>query len=74
MFKKNSTVGLSEVSKLIDSAISKRQGERRKPSLLKREKYCIKGKIDSLWTHRILSLDELCYEAIHSLISQIIFS
>ena len=30
IFKKNPTVGLPEVSKLIDSAISKRQGDQRK--------------------------------------------
>ena len=30
IFKKHPTVGLPEVSKLIDSAITKRQGERRK--------------------------------------------
>ena len=49
IFKKNTTVGLPEVSKLIDSAISKRQGERRKHSFLERKKkYCIKGKMDSL--------------------------
>ena len=34
IFKKNLTVGLREVSKLIESAISKRQGDQRKPSLL----------------------------------------
>ena len=34
IFKKNSTVGLQEVSKLIDSAISKRQGDQRKHSFL----------------------------------------
>ena len=33
-FKKNPTVGLPEVSKLIDSAISKRQGDQRKHSFL----------------------------------------
>ena len=34
IFKKNSTVGLPEVSKLIDSVISKRQGDQRKHSFL----------------------------------------
>ena len=48
IFKKNPTVGLPEVSKLIDSAKSKRQGDRRKHSFLERKKYCIKGKMDSL--------------------------
>ena len=34
IFKKNLTVGLPEVSKLINSAISKRQGYQRKHSFL----------------------------------------
>ena len=38
IFKKNLTVGLLEVSKLIDSTISKRQGHRRKHSFLERKK------------------------------------
>ena len=38
IFKKNSTVGLPEVSKLTDSAISKRQRDRRKHSFLERKK------------------------------------
>ena len=39
------------------------------------KKYCIKGKMDSLWTPRnITSLDGSCYEAIDSSISQNIFS
>ena len=37
IFKKNPTVGLPEVSKLIDSAISKRQGEQRKHSFLEKK-------------------------------------
>ena len=41
IFKKNPTVGLSEVSQLIDSAISKRQGDQRKHN-------SIKEKMDSL--------------------------
>ena len=48
MFKKNHTVGLPEVSKLIDSSISQRQGDRREHSFLERKKYCIKGKMDSI--------------------------
>ena len=44
IFKKNPTVGLPEVSKLIDSAISKRQGDQRKHSFLEK-KYSIKGKM-----------------------------
>ena len=38
IFKKNPTVGLPEVSKLIDSAKSKRQGYRRKHGFLERKK------------------------------------
>ena len=37
IFKKNLTVGLPEVSKLIDSAISKRQGDQRKHSFLEKK-------------------------------------
>ena len=47
-FKKNLTVGLPEVSRLINSAISKRQGDQRKHSFLEQKKCCIKGKMDSL--------------------------
>ena len=47
IFEKNPAVGLPEVSQLIDSAISKRQGEQRKHSFLEK-KYSIKGKMDSL--------------------------
>ena len=38
IFKKNTTVGLPEVSKLIDSAISKRQGDQGKPKFLEQKK------------------------------------
>ena len=38
IFKKNPTVGLPEVSRLINSAISKRQGDQRKHSFLKKKK------------------------------------
>ena len=49
IFKKNPTVGLPEASKLIDSAISKREGDQRKHSFLeKKKKYCQKGKMYSL--------------------------
>ena len=41
IFKENPTLGLPEVSQLIDSAISKRQEDQRKHS------YYIKGKMDS---------------------------
>ena len=37
IFKKNPTVGLSEVSKLIDSAIRKRPGDQRKRSFLEKK-------------------------------------
>ena len=59
---------------MIDSAISKRQGDREKHSFLDRKKYCIKGKIVTMSTQNITSLDESGYEAIHSSISQIILS
>ena len=36
IFKKNTTLGLPEASKLIDSAISKRQGDQRKHSFLEK--------------------------------------
>ena len=38
IFKKNPTVGLPEVSKLIDSVISRRQVDQRKHSFLERKK------------------------------------
>ena len=37
IFKKNLTVGLTEISRLIDSAISKRQGDQRKHSFLEKK-------------------------------------
>ena len=74
IFKKILTVGLPEVSKVIDSAISKRQGDQRKQFSWEK-KYSIKGEMDSLWTPRdITSIDWSCYEAIVSSISQNIFS
>ena len=39
IFKKHPTVGLPEVSKLIDSAISNSRGDRRKHIFLERKKY-----------------------------------
>ena len=75
MFKKNPTVGLPEVSRLIDSAISKKQGNQRKHSVIEKKKNSINGKMDSLWTTRnFTSLDRSCYEAIDPSISQNIFS
>ena len=47
IFKKNPRVGLLEVSKLIDSVISKRQGDQRKYSFLEK-KNSIKEKMDLL--------------------------
>ena len=59
IFRKNPTVGLPEVSKLIDLVINKRQ----------------EGKMDSLWALRnITLLDGSCYEAIVSSILQNILS
>ena len=37
IFQKNPTVGLPEVSRLIDSAISKRQGDQMKHSFLEKK-------------------------------------
>ena len=37
MFKKNPTAGLPELSRLIDSAIRKRQGDQRKHSFLEKK-------------------------------------
>ena len=50
IFNKDSTVGLQELSELIDSGMSKRQGDQRKHSFLEKKKYSINGKMDSLWT------------------------
>ena len=73
--KKNPTVGLPEVSKLIDLAISKRQGDRRKHSFLERKKILHKRENGfTMSTQNITSLDGSSYEAIHSSISQNIFS
>ena len=75
IFKKNPTVGLPEVSKLIDSAISKRQGDRRKHSFLERKKILHKRENGfTMSTQNITSLDGSSYEAIHSSISQNVFS
>ena len=37
IFKKNRTIGLPEVSRLINSAISKRQGDQKKHSFLEKK-------------------------------------
>ena len=72
---KNPTVGLLKVSKLIDSAISKGQVDRRKHSFLERKKKLHKRENGfTINTQNITSLDGSCYEAIHSSISQNIFS
>ena len=73
--KKNPTVGLPEVSKLIYSAISKRQGDRKKYSFLERKKILHERENGfTMSTQNITSLDGSSYEAIHSSISQNIFS
>ena len=75
IFKKTLIAGLSEVSKLIDSAISKRQGDQRKHSFLKRKKILHKKENGfTVSTQNITSLAVLGYEAIHSSISQNSFS
>ena len=47
IFKKNPTVALPEVSKLIEPVISKRQGDQRKHGFLERKYTLYKGK----WIH-----------------------
>ena len=47
IFKKNRTIGLPEVSRLINSAISKRQGDQKKHSFLEKKTTVWKGK----WIH-----------------------
>ena len=75
IFKRNPTEGLPEVSKLIDSAITKRQGDRRKHIFLERKKILHKRENGfTMSTQNITSLDGSSYEAIHSSISQNIFS
>ena len=75
VFKKNPTIGLPEISKLIDSAISKRQGDRRKHSFLERKKILYKRENGfTMSTQNITSLDRSSYEAIHSSVSQSFFS
>ena len=44
MFKKNPKVVLPEVSQLVDSAISNRQGDQRKDSFLENKNTPYKGK------------------------------
>ena len=48
IFKKNPTVGLPEISKLIDSVIGKGQGDKGNTVFWREKKYCTKGKMDSL--------------------------
>ena len=73
--KKKPTVGLPEVSKLIHLAISKGQGDRRKHSFLERNKILHKKENGfTMSTQNIKSLDGSSQEAIHSSISQNIFS
>ena len=73
--RKKPTVGLPEVSKLIDLVISKRKGDQRKNSFLERKKILPKRENGfTMSTQNITSVDGLSYEAIHSSISQNIFS
>ena len=75
MFKENATVGLPEASKLIDSAIRKRQKDQKKHSFLERKKILQKRENGfTMSTQNITSLDGLSFEAIHSSISQNNFS
>ena len=74
-FQENRTVGLPEVSKLIDSAINKGQVDRRKHSFLERKKILHKRENGfTRNTQNITSLDGSYYEAIHSSVLQNILS
>ena len=74
IFKKATTVDLPDISKPIDSATSKIQGDQTKHSFLGKKKYCIKGKMDLLQTLKnITPLDGSCYEAFNSSISENVF-
>ena len=73
-FQENPTIGLLEVSRLIESLISKRQGDKKKHSFLEKKKI---HKVESGFTMNIQKYHILygsCYEAIDSSISQNIFS
>ena len=75
VFKKNHTVGLPDVSKLIESAISKRQRDQRKHSFLERKKILHKKENGfTMKTQNITLLHGSGYEAIRSSISKNIFS
>ena len=75
MFKENATVGLPEASKLIDSAIRKRQKDQKKHSFLERKKILQKRENGfTMSTQNITSPDGSNYKAIHPSISQNIFS
>ena len=84
IFKKNSTLSLPKVYRLIDSAISKRQGDQRKHSFLeKKKKTPKKGE----WTHyehpeisyhlmnrfEAIDYEATDYKAIDSSVSQNVF-
>ena len=74
IFKKNPTVGSPEVSKMIDSAISKRRGKQRKHRF-RENKILHKRKNGFIMnTQKYHIMDGSCYEAIDSSISQNIFS
>ena len=74
IFNKDSTVGLQEVSELIDSGMSKREGDQRKHSFLEKKKILHKWENGFTMNIRNTPIDRPCYEAIDSLISQDIFS
>ena len=69
--QQKSQTGFTEVSELIDSAISKRQGDQRKHSFLERKKILLKRENGFTMS---TSLDGSSYEATHSAVSQIVFS
>ena len=51
--RKTPHLSITNQLSMTDSAISKRQGDRRKHSFMERKKYCIKGQMESLWEYRI---------------------
>ena len=73
--RKSPHLSITNQLSLIDSAISKRQGNRRKHSFLERKKILHERENGfTMSTQNITPLDGSSYEAIHSSISQNIFS
>ena len=53
IFKNNPTVSLPEISKVIDSVISKGQGHKGNRDFWREKEYCTKREMDSLWIANI---------------------